>query len=244
MSIARATARILRKQLRAHVAWLPLTNNFSLGDYGVFSGGVFVRMGNVRALGVDFTSESRDGGPFAFRSEGTREVRLSGGVAVEQFAAGDADATLRVAFTADESLLIRTHSLAVSEICELPPLAAALRRHPQWRQRYRVIHRLWTAADGIFLSSRGTDASIDFTGSADALTALQSGKGDLAVQVGARTNVGLDLVGATGPLALGLFRVRVIDGSPALVDFSAAAVADPDPFELDDPTDDDPDDDI
>ena len=47
MSLARNAARVIRQQLRAHVAWLPLGNNFDLGDFGVFSGGVFVRLGNI-----------------------------------------------------------------------------------------------------------------------------------------------------------------------------------------------------
>lgn len=244
MSIAKATARILRQQLRAHVAWLPLTNTLDLGDYGVFSGGVFVPMGNIRKLGVDFDTERSDGGPFEFRSEGTRETKLSGGVAVERLAADDPEAALRISFSADESLLIRTHQLSISEISEIVPVAAALRRHPLWRMRYRVVHRLWTANRGIFITSRGTNASIDFSGSVSALQALQAGKADIDVQIGARTNVGLDLVGITGPLALGLFRVRVVNGTPDLVDFSVPTTATPDTLELDTPGDDDPDDDV
>jgi hypothetical protein len=242
MSIARAAARILRQQLRAHVAWLPLTNNFNVGDYGVFSGGVFARLGNIANLGVRFDCTQSDGGSFEFRSEGTREVRLSGGVTVNSFIDGDPDAALRVAFSADESLYVRATTLRLTAISELLPVAAALRNHPQWRMRYRVVHRMWTAINGVFLSSRGTDASVDFTGSVSALKALQSGKVEAGVEVGARTNVGLELVGETGALALGLFRVRVIDGSPALLDF---AVPDPaDLLELDHPGDDDPDDDV
>jgi hypothetical protein len=241
MSIARATARILRQQLRAHVAWLPLSNNFDLGDFGVFSGGVFVRLGNIANLGVQFDRVRSGESSFAFKSEGTREIRLSAGVAVGAFASGDDDAALRIAFAADESLYIRTDALQVSEIGELLPVAAALRRHRHWRMRYRVVHRVWTAVDGVFLTSRGADASIDFTGSVQALQALQAGRVAADLQIGARSNVGLDLVGQTGALALGLFRVRLIDGSPAMLDF---ATTDQPLVEVDDPGDDDPDDDV
>lgn len=242
MSIARAAARVIRQQLRAHVAWLPLSNNFELGDFGVFSGGVFVRMDNIRVFNVGFETAETDGGPFEFRSEGTREVRLSASVEVDAYTAGDIDAALRVSFKSDESLYVRTARLRVAEIDGLLAVAAALRRHPQWRPRYRVVHRVWTATDGVFVSSRGTDASIDFSGSVEALQALLGGKGDASLQVGARTNVGLDLVGNTGPLALGLFRVRRIDGAPAFIDFSGAP--DPTALELDIPGDTDPFDDI
>jgi len=241
MSIARATARVLRQPLRAHVAWLPLGGNFDLGDFGVFSGGVFVRLGNVVNLGVKFERIRGNDTSFEFRSEGVQETRLSGGVAVGAFSQGDDDASLRIAFAAENSLLIRCKTLQVSEISELLPVAAALRQHPQWRMRYRVVHRLWTAVEGTFLSSRGSDANIEFSGAVKALQALQAGQADASIAVAARSNIGLDLIGQTGPLALGLFRVRRVDGSPAMLDF---ATTDHPLVEVDEPGSADPDDDV
>ena len=71
---ARTAARVIRQQLRAHVAWLPLANTFQLGDFGVISGGIFTRLGNVRSLGVKFGTRRSDGPPFEFRSGGVTEV--------------------------------------------------------------------------------------------------------------------------------------------------------------------------
>jgi hypothetical protein len=240
MSIARTCSRVVRQQLRAHIAWLPLANNFELGDFGVFTRGVFTRIGNVRSLGARFGARRSEAAPFEFRSAGTTEVCVSAGFEVPAFSTADVDARLRVGFSDASSLYVRTGALEVSEIDELLPVAAAVRAHPQWRMRYRVIHRLWTARDAIFVTSESSGAQIELAGAVAALRGVQAGRGAVDVQVAHRSGVGLDLVGHTGPLALGLFRVRVIDGSPAMLDFATADA----PYELDEPTDDEPTDDL
>ncbi len=221
MSLPRRAARVIRQQLRAHVAWLPLANTFELGDFGVFSGGVFNRMGNVRGLGVDFTTRSTVGAPFEFRSEGVTEARVSAEAAGRVSSALEGEAALQIGFAEADSLYLRAAEIVVSEIDELLPVAAALRRHPQWRPRYRVVHRLWTARGAIFITSQEEGAQIVLRGSLDAVVGAQEGRGDLGLTVHTKSRVGLDLIGHTGPIALGLFRVRLIDGAPDMIDFSA-----------------------
>lgn len=240
MSIVRQAARVIRQQLQATIAWLPLANNFELGDFGVFSGGVFTRLGNVRSLGVDFDSWRSDGPPFDFRSEGTSETRIDVAAAGKLGSNVDGEAGLDIAFARADSLYLHAAEIKIAEIAELLPVAAALRRHPQWRLRYRVVHRVWTAVDGIFITSQEGDAHIELRGSVDAVGRLQKGRGSLDIAVQQKRNVGLDLIGHTGPVALGLFRVRVINGTPDFVDFSAGAAETP--YVLEDPTDDPPDD--
>ena len=50
MSIARQFNKVIRKELRVHAAWMPIANNFKLGDYGLIDNGVFVRRGNISRL--------------------------------------------------------------------------------------------------------------------------------------------------------------------------------------------------
>ena len=47
MGTARAFDRILKSELNIHAAWLPITNTFSVGDFGLISDGVFAKMGNT-----------------------------------------------------------------------------------------------------------------------------------------------------------------------------------------------------
>ncbi|MBK7829946.1 hypothetical protein [Nannocystis sp.] len=236
MSLASSAARVIRQQLRAHVAWLPLANNFELGDFGVVSGGVFTRLGNVRSLGVRFKTRSTAGAPFEFRSGGTTEVTLDADAKLDIAAGLDASAGLRIAFASAESLFLRAAEIVISEIDELLPVAAVLRNHSQWRLRYRVVHKVWTGHDAIFITSAESDAVIDLRGSLEAIQGLRQGRANLDLQVHNKTNVGLDLIGHTGPIALGLFRVRLVGGDPELLDFSVGAVPSGGvPYELDQP---------
>lgn len=244
MSIARLASRVIRQQLRAHVAWLPLANNFELGDFGVISGGRFTRIGNVASLGVGFDARRSTGSPFEFRSSGTREVLVSGDVEVPALSAVSVDARLRIKFADASAMYIRADDLEISEIEDLLPVASALRAHPQWRMRYRVIHRLWTARGGTFITSETSDAQIEFAGSVAALQAFRAGRGALGLTVARTSGVGLDLIGRTGPVALGLFRVRVVDGSPAMLDFATAPPSLRELVDLDEDGADDPADDI
>jgi hypothetical protein len=241
MSIIRKASRVIRQQLRASVAWLPLANTFELGDFGVFSGGVFTRMGNIRGLGVDFDSQRSDGPPFDFRSDGTTEVRVTAAAEGHLTSRVTGEAALKIGFAQADSIYLHAAEIEVSEIRELLPVAAALRKHPQWRMRYRVVHRVWRAIGGIFITSQQGDADIELSGSVEEVGALQNGRGSVGVQVHSKRNVGLDLIGHDGPIALGLFRVRVVNGTPDFVSFSASP-ADDGGVEFHEPDDDPPDD--
>ena len=157
-SLARTAARVIRKQLRAHVAWLPLANNFQLGDFGVISGGIFTRLGNVRNLGCRFGTRGTDGAPFEFRSGGTTEVEVGLDARANVSPGIDAEAGLRIGFASANALYLRAAQIEVNEIDELLPVAGVLRNHSQWRLRYRVVHRIWTARDAIFITSAESDA--------------------------------------------------------------------------------------
>ena len=47
MGIPKELNRIIQKHLHAHAAWLPITNTYELGDYGLIADGVFQKMGNI-----------------------------------------------------------------------------------------------------------------------------------------------------------------------------------------------------
>lgn len=246
MSIARNTSRIFRQQLRAHVAWPPLSNNLELGDFGVFRGGVFDRLGTIRGLGVDFERKVGPAAPFDFRSGGVTE----GGVDVGAHLAKN-EAALKIHFNNSDSLYLRSKRMLIMEIAETLPVAAALRKHPDWRYRFRVIHKLWHFEDAVFITSEDNDAEVEISGSLAALRLLKGGSAAAGLKIQSKRGTGLEAIGATGPAMLGLFRVRLRDGSPDLLDFAiptgTGADASADLIEFDEPGDgellDDPEDD-
>lgn len=47
MGTPRTYNRLLNTQIKMFAAWLPVTNTFRLGDYGLMSGGVFHQIGHI-----------------------------------------------------------------------------------------------------------------------------------------------------------------------------------------------------
>ena len=57
MSTAALFNSILHAELNAYAAWLPVTNTFKLGNYGLISNGVFTPIGNITEFGIVFAEE-------------------------------------------------------------------------------------------------------------------------------------------------------------------------------------------
>ena len=79
---AKAYSRVLHDQLTIHAAWMPIVNNFQIGDYGVMSDGVLVRMGHVSDFGVSFTRKTSQSASLDFKSKGTRVIKFAAGAEV------------------------------------------------------------------------------------------------------------------------------------------------------------------
>ena len=47
MALADKFNRVMQETIRAQIAWLPVANTFKVGDFGLISHGVFVRMASL-----------------------------------------------------------------------------------------------------------------------------------------------------------------------------------------------------
>src|SRR4051794_5809266 len=98
MGIAAQFSKHLHGEIGAYAAWLPVANNFGIGDYGLVSDGVFNRMGNisefdVHAAGVDTNAVKLD-----FKSEGTRVVSFLGEFEVDALPGEPLAAKIKIEF--------------------------------------------------------------------------------------------------------------------------------------------------
>src|SRR5262245_66667848 len=77
----------IQEHLHAHAAWLPITNTYRLGDYGLIADGVFNKIGNIKD---DFGVTCEEGvGPDAnldFVSANTTVVNTVAGAKVDVIA--------------------------------------------------------------------------------------------------------------------------------------------------------------
>lgn len=209
MGTARLFSKVLHKEIDVRAAWVPVTNTFRLGDYGVISDGVFVKMGNIDEYGVTFVKASGEPSQLKFSSAGTTVRRFVGGAEVPALPEADLDAKLVVDFDAADSFYLDAH-LSVESIENLAQVGKALRAAPGWRRTYRVIFATYTGRNCTILSSRSAKSQVEISGKASALKQFELGNVEAGLKVSRKGSVGLQLVGETGVVGLRLFKLRSI----------------------------------
>lgn len=212
MSLPRQYARILRKNFRMHPVWLPLSSQVDLGDFGVWRGGVFTPLGNVREFGAK--PEIVDGEPVQldFQSNGVviADANVSGGAKVKQ--AIDADAQLSIQCADAESFILQAPVLTSKRIDNVAAVAAMINRNDgknglKWRTRYKFVAEVYTGEQVTILATSEAKTTITLSGEAKDPRELL--KGALDAKLSADKSMGLTLVGAKGAVGLRLVRIGV-----------------------------------
>jgi hypothetical protein len=210
MSIAEDYSKILFREVKMRAAWLPISNNFAVGDFGVICDGVFQRMGNVRSdLQVEFqTAPGGQASKLDFKSEQVRSVRLVGDAAVNVFPGNAVDASLRIEFEKDRSFYLKTQ-LTLAQMTSVFDVASRIALVGGWNpKKYKVISGVYTGQNCVILSSRKGKAEIVISGKSDALQRLEMGKAEASLQISSSNNLGLEIVGDSGVVGLDLFSVK------------------------------------
>lgn len=222
-SLEREYDAILRRELGCRAAWLPVTAQIAIGDYGVISRGTFNKIGNVAS---DFSIKlaTSVGAParLNFVSEGARVVRFAGGVQVPAFSGSlDVAARLDVNFSAASSFVLKSHAVTQRQLDNAGRVAREIgeQHREHWRfRKYYIVSKVLTGVDVVCISTRSADTTISFTGSAAALQQVDGIGAHAGVNVAWNKEVGLEVVGRSGPIGLHLFRVRWIDGAVAFAE--------------------------
>jgi len=209
MGIAAQFSKHLHREIDAHAAWLPIANNFAIGDYGLVSDGVFNRMGNISEFGVNATGTGTNTVQFDFKSEGTNVVSLVGDAQVSALPAEPIDAKLKVEFSKKDAYLAKAAKASVTEIPNLAQVAAQLAKAKGWKRKYRVVWTTVTAEDALIVTSRAANASFELSGKADVLKQFGLGGASAGVSIASENDVGLSIVGETGVVGLKLFKLKL-----------------------------------
>jgi hypothetical protein len=210
MGIAKDFSEVLYHEVKVHAAWLPVTNSFAVGDFGVISDGVFVRMGNVRSdFQVEFeTVPGAQESKLDFKSEQVRLVRFVAGASVDVFPGDPLAASLRIEFERDRSFYLKAQ-LTVTQMASIFDVAGRIAGAGGWKEgKYKVVSGVYTGRNCFILSSRKGKAAVEISGQADALRRLEVGKLDTSLQITSSTNLGLEIVGDSGVVGLDLFTVK------------------------------------
>lgn len=209
MGIAKDFNNVVHDQIKVHAAWLPVTNVFQVGDFGVISEGVFARMGNIRSdFGIDV--QTIDGPPaqLDFKSASVRVLRFTAGAEVNAFPEEPLEAKLRVEFGKERSFYLKAQ-LQTTELASVFEAARRLAVLPAWDEgKYKVIAATYTGQNCVILSSRENNTAIEIGGKADALRKLELGGASADFTWTKDSSLGLEIIGRTGVIALKLFQVK------------------------------------
>ena len=206
---------IIQKDLNVHAAWLPVTQNYELGDYGLISDGVFAKLGNISEFGVTMNSTKGPDAKLDYTSARTKVTKFSGGAEVDAIPAAAIDAKIVFKFETANSFIIKCPVISVNAISNVQQVANQLKKVGGWRKNWKVVYETYNADDAVVMSTVDGDTEISFTGDAKALKELKIGSADVGFN--STKKLGLDIQGKDGVIALGLFKLKMIGGGPVFL---------------------------
>jgi hypothetical protein len=207
---------VLKNELKINAAWLPIATPFALGDYGVMSDGIFTKVGNLaNDFQIPIKRESGQDLLLKFASADVDEVRFEAGGKVTAFSnSPNADAKLTLQFRSANSFFLRSNLTAI-QMSDVAVVARAIFDSPKWDDwsyNYRVVSTVYNGRDSALLSSTAAGASVELSGTADALSQLDVGNAAVGLKASEKKSIGLDLVGASGVVGLKFFKLTLFGG--------------------------------
>ncbi len=203
MGSARALGRVFREHFGMHLAWVPLTTSLSLGDYGLWRGGVFVPLGNIAEFGVSVRRERGRESSLEYTSAGLVSVGGAAGRAPLVGAGSRGEAQLR--FSQANACVVQVGRLTSERIGNVAEVSRKLSRQRGWRRRYKIVTELFRGEDVLLLVTSEKDTEIRIRGGLGARGRGSEG----SMEVTASKRLGLEIVGGEGPIGLNVCRVRL-----------------------------------
>jgi hypothetical protein len=204
---AKRFSKVLHSEIDVHAAWLPITNTFRVGDYGLISDGVLVKMGNIAEFGVVANSAPGAAVDLDFKSAGTRVIKIVGEAAVEVLPDEELDAKLKIEFSRENSFLMKG-KINADEMQNIAQTARALAAAPGWSKKFRVVSSTYTGQDCVIISTKDANSVVEIGGTASALKQFDLGRLDANMEFSSTKELGLQIVGKSGVVGLRMFKLR------------------------------------
>jgi hypothetical protein len=199
--------QIIKSQLNVFSAWMPIVNNYKLGDYGIMSDGVFAKLGNITdEFQITFSEGAGRQASIDFTSEGARVIKLVGNAEVPAIQLGDVNAQVEIEFSNEKSFLIKSPKISVKTIDNINQVASKLVEIDMWDSRWKVVSAVYHAIDAVIISTLAAGTKLNFSGDASALGQLKLGSA--GININTNKTLGLNINGKSGPIGLSLFRVK------------------------------------
>jgi hypothetical protein len=216
MKIPNAFNDIIKNHLNVNAAWLPITNTFQLGDYGIFSDGVFMQLGNIKEFGIEFDTAEGPDSSINFTSSETSVINFSGGAQVDVIPPAAVDAKVTMKFGNKGSFFVKSPLIKVKVMQNINQVGARLKDTDGWKRKWKVVHQVYHAKDAAIFSTIAADTDLTFSGNVQALRELNLG--EASINVNTSKEMGLEMHGKAGSIALGLFKLRWLGGGVRSMD--------------------------
>jgi hypothetical protein len=206
--------QILHSAMNAHAAWLPITNTFELGDYGLISNGVLVKMGNISDFGVTFARGIGPNSELKFTSQGTRIAKVMGNAEVDTFSDDNIAAKITLEFANESAFFIRAN-LTVVQMQNINQVARKLidAIEQGWRSKFRVVSAIYTGQHCTIISSSAAQSKIELNGTAKVLKEFDLGNVAAGITASSHEDIGIQLIGHSGVIGLSMFKLPWLLGS-------------------------------
>lgn len=208
MGLEKSFNAILKKHEGVYAAWPPFTNTFKLGDYGIFKNGVFEYFGNVSEFGAEIIERKGNESTLNFVSQGVKTFNLGAdGNAVTELPVGEVEAKLKFVFQKGKTFSLKGKITSL-EMANKNQVARKIKDHPDWQRRFKVVSRVITGHNCVFLGAEAAGTEFTISGKANVLKDVIDGNVNGAVGITSSNGTVMDRVGKVGPIGLGLFRIN------------------------------------
>lgn len=204
--LKRAYGGAIRDQLRGFPVW-ELGTPVAIGDYGTIEDRCFHKLGSLRALDSGAPLEPADVSgattEWGFASEGATATSL------------DLDATvaaLTIASTRECSVYLRAADSVVEAMPNIAEVGSFLKHSSLWDRRWVFVTSLRRAATFSVVMTTKAHGSVTITAAKALLEALKVGKLSGKAGLTITGDDSLVEVGVTGPIYVGLSRIKTFGG--------------------------------
>lgn len=226
MGLAAQFETIIERQLNVHAAWMPITTPYKLGDYGLITDGVFQKLGNIKDdFNISFTEGTGQDATLSFVSDNTTVVDVNTGAQVNLNPQADIKANVTYNFQKDKSFLVKAPVINVSVIENVNQVAMQLKQASDWRNKYKVVFQVYVAQNPLILSTVEGGTEVTIGAAASALPQFNIGNASASFSLKTNKELGLNISGKTGVIALGLFKLNWLSGNTQFLSIEDEAKA-------------------
>lgn len=205
MDVIKFYLKNLNKKSQGYRAtWLPSTP-LQIGDFGVLENNVFSVEGNLKDMGIEFTTrESENPSDIDFSSENGINItfKASGDPVLEGSALKEAEAGVNIKFNNDKSYVFKLKGFKdtiISNLGEIKTKILKQFKDGEWPKNRVIINKLLTANSATILISGEAGISVDLKATAEVGTEnMDIANADLGFELAAGQKLSTEIIGQAG----------------------------------------------